>query len=113
MDDILTDDALKTATSRLMERYQKRLAREMLGATLAGYAALDVIRQPQAPMGDPEQALADALTIQAAFIPQDDPDAAFLKDVRVERYVLDDLGADDIDQLRRIADGDAWGEADA
>lgn len=108
--DSIDDSALQRAATSLTKRFQTRLAREMAGATMAGYDALDVVRNPQPLTGD----LEDALTLKAAFIPRRDAEATVPTswDGLVERYPLTDLDRESVRELRRIGRGDAWGDDD-
>ena len=99
----LADDAVREATKALTRRFQRRLAREMLGAWMAGYVALDVVRQPTVPSGSDD--LADAMTLKTAFVPRRSLDAPRIDHHGTQRYRLNDLTADDADDIRQAIQG--------
>lgn len=118
MTDGIDDSALQEAAKRITKTYQKRLAREMAGAAMAGYDALDAIKKAPltSPNVDPRKGgmLDGPLSMKVAFIPRDDVDAPTSQYVPsgFERYDLRDLDPSGVRELRRIARGDAWGDDD-
>lgn len=108
-DDVLLQQLLDDAVRRIAQAYQERLQREAVGAWMAGYAALDVVRDLDVPPAHDPDGTFPPPTGARVYYPRRDPSGRpdYGAGKSITRFDLGELTPDIARKLRR-----SWGGVD-